>query len=79
MLFTDAYEPFGGTATLVAGTKAVADTKITANSVIECGVLTPGGAVGAPFVASKTAGTGFTLTSTSATDTSVVWYRVRKY
>lgn len=79
MLFTDGYEPFGGLVTLVAGSVAVADTKITANSIIECGTQSPAGTVGAPFVGVVTAGTGFTLKSTSGTDTSVLWYRVRKY
>lgn len=68
-----------GTATLVAGTKAVADTAITANSVIRVSTLTPGGTVGAPYIASKTAGTGFTITSTSASDTSVVQYWIDQY
>lgn len=79
MKFTDAYEPYGGTAVLVAGTVTVADTKIKAGSVIEVGVLTPGGTQGAPFVSTKTAGTSFVLQSTSTTDTSTLWYRVRIY
>ena len=78
-LFTDGYALPYATTTLVAGTKAVADTNVTANSIIECGTFTPGGTPGGLFLSAKTAGTGFTITSSSATDTSVVWYRVRAY
>ena len=74
--FDDAYEPYTGTAVLAAGTKAVTEPRVTANSVIFVTTLTAGGTVGAPFVASKTAGTGFTITSTSGTDTSTIAYRV---
>lgn len=68
-----------GDAVLVGGTKAVADTNITANSHIRLFLGAAGGAVGAPFVASKTAGTGFTITSTSATDTSTIHYEIVSY
>ena len=77
--FTDAYEPYTGTATLSSGSVTVSDTRITANSVIDVGVLTPGGTQGAPFVSTKTAGTSVVLKSTSGSDTSVLWYRVRKW
>ena len=75
-VFSDAYEPYTGTAVLVGGTKAVTESRVTANSIIQVMLLTAGGTVGAPFVASKTAGTGFTITSTSGTDTSTIAYKV---
>ena len=68
-----------GTASLVAGAATVADTKITANSVIRVHKLTPGGTSGAVFLNTKTASTGFTIGSTSATDTGVVSYEVLSY
>lgn len=67
------------TATLTAGTVTVADTKITANSRILVSVLVPGGTVGTPYVAARTAGTGFTITSTSGADTSVILYDILSY
>ena len=64
-----------GTATLVASTGVtVANTSVTNNTRIFVGQHTPGGTPGAPFVSSVTAGTGFTIKSTSSTDTSVVSY-----
>lgn len=65
-----------GTAALAAGTVTVANTSVTAGSRIFVGTATPGGTVGAPFVSSVTAGTGFTIKSTSSTDTSVVAYQI---
>ncbi len=78
------YRPFrgfmaSGTAVLAAGTKAVADAKITATSVIRLATRTPGGAQGALYVALLNAGVGFTITSTSNTDTSTVYYEVEAY
>lgn len=75
----DPYDVYDGTATLAAGTVTVNNAKVTANSVIDVGVLTPGGTQGAPFLSTKTAGTSFVIKSTSSTDTSVVWYRVRAW
>jgi len=71
-----AARPRLGTATLVAGSVTVALSTITAASQIFVGMQTPGGTVGAPFVFSKTAGTGFVIHSTSATDTSVIAYAI---
>jgi len=68
-----------GTATLAAGTVTVADTAITANSVIRLATRTPGGTQGSPYISALTAGTGFTITSTSNTDTSVIEYEVVRY
>jgi hypothetical protein len=78
-LFTDAYKLPLPTATLASGTVTVNDTNVTANTVVEVGVLTPGGTQGAPYLSTKTAGTSFVLKSTSGTDTSVLWYRVVTY
>lgn len=52
----------------------VADSNITANSMILIGLKTVGGTVGAiPAVQTKTAGTGFTVAGT-ASDTSDYFY-----
>lgn len=66
-----------GVATLVAGTVTVANTKVTANSRIFLTPQNTGGTPGAVRVASRVAGTSFTVTSTSGTDTSqVAWFIV---
>jgi len=65
-----------GRATLVAGTVTVANTSVTANSLIFLTVSTAGGTRGY-LSTTKSAGTSFTITSTSATETSVVdWHIV---
>jgi hypothetical protein len=61
-----------GLATLAAGTVVVATTKVTANSRIFLTAQTSGAAPGALRVSARTAGTSFTITSTSGTDTSTV-------
>lgn len=68
-----------GTAVLSAGTIAVANAAITAASKIHVFVQAPGGTVGAPFVSVITAGTGFTIASTSSTDTSTIAYEIESY
>lgn len=68
-----------GTATLVAGTVTVADTSITANSVIRLTSKTAGGTVGAPFVSARSAGASFTITSTNTADSSVIQYEILQY
>jgi hypothetical protein len=68
-----------GTAVLVTGTIAVANTFITAASIIKVFVQTPGGTVGAPFVSAITPTTGFTISSTSALDTSTITYEIESY
>jgi hypothetical protein len=68
-----------GTAVLVAGTNAVVNAAITAASKIKVYVLTPGGTVGAPFVSVVAAGTGFTISSTSSSDTSTIQYEIESY
>ena len=64
-----------GTATLVAGTVTVANTNITATSIITLSYKTIGGTAG---ILSYTlnAGVGFTINSSSNTDTSVVVYSI---
>lgn len=65
-----------GTATLVGGTVTVANTSVTANSRIFYSVSTAGGTQG-NLRYTKSAGTSFTITSTSATETSTVdWFIV---
>jgi len=68
-----------GTAVLVGGTVTVADTAITANSVIRLSHQTIGGTPGAVYVSAKAVGASFTVTSTSASDTSTVAYDVLAY
>lgn len=63
-----------GVATLVGGTIAVANTSVTANSRIFVSRMALGGTAGDLSVA-VVAATSFTITSSSATDTSVVaWF-----
>ncbi|HEY6022290.1 MAG TPA: hypothetical protein VIY48_21265 [Candidatus Paceibacterota bacterium] len=68
-----------GVATLAAGTVVVADTNITANSVIRVANKTIGGTPGAPYISARTPGTSFAITSTSGTDTSVIQYDIISY
>lgn len=65
-----------GTATLVAGTVTVANTSVTANSRIFLTSQVDGGTPGFLRVSARTAGTSFTITSGSATDTSTVAYEI---
>ena len=68
-----------GTTTLVAGSSGtIANTKITANSLVKIWNVKAGGTVGALSV-TLSAGTGFTINSTSGTDTSKVLYEVIYY
>jgi hypothetical protein len=62
-------------AVLVAGTKAVSLTSITANAKIFLNRSTTGGTVG-HLSYTISAGVGFTINSSSATDTSTVVYIV---
>lgn len=59
------------TATLVAGTATISDTDTTANTHVSPMVSTPGGTVGTLSV-TVTAGVGYTITSSSALDTSTL-------
>jgi hypothetical protein len=65
-----------GTATLAAGTVTVNNTSVTANSRIFLTAQSTGGTPGALRISARTAGTSFTITSTSGTDTSVVAYQI---
>ena len=65
-----------GTATLTAGTVVVANTSVTASSRIFLTGQTPGGTPGALNVSARTAGTSFTVTSTSGADTSTFAYEI---
>lgn len=65
-----------GTAVLVGGTVVVSNTAVTANSRIFLTAQNTGGTPGALRVSARTAGTSFTITSTSATDTSTVAYQI---
>jgi hypothetical protein len=61
-----------GRATLVAGAVVVANTTVTATSNIYVTSQVDGGAPGFLRVSTRTAGTSFTITSSSGTDTSTV-------
>jgi hypothetical protein len=63
-----------GVATLVAGAVTVNNTSITANSRIFLTSQVDGGTPGSVRVSARVAGTSFTITSSSGTDTSTVAY-----
>lgn len=65
-----------GTAVLVAGTVTVSTTAVTATSRIFLSIQAGGGTIGTPRVSAKTGGTSFTITSTSASDTSTVAWMI---
>ena len=65
-----------GVATLVAGSVVVSNTSVTANSRIFLTSQSDGGAPGFLRVSARTAGTSFTITSSSGSDTSVVAYEI---
>jgi hypothetical protein len=65
-----------GTAVLVAGAVTVADTAVTANSRILLTSQVDGGTPGFVRVSARVAGTSFTITSSSATDTSTIAYEI---
>lgn len=65
-----------GTAVLVGGTKAVATTVVTATSRIYITSNADGGTPGWLRVSTRTAGTSFTIQSSSATDTSTVAWMI---
>lgn len=66
------------TSAMTAGSIAVSDSAITANSRIWPTQLAPAGTPGALFVASKIASTGYTITSTSALDTSTLAIKIEE-
>lgn len=66
-----------GSVALVAGAATVATTAVTANSRILVTSQVDGGAPGFLRVSARVAGTSFTITSSSGTDTSTVaWFIV---
>lgn len=66
-----------GRSVLVGGTVVVANTSVTAVSNIYLTSQVDGGAPGFLRVSTRTAGTSFTILSSSGTDTSTVaWYMV---
>ncbi|MGW7281659.1 hypothetical protein ACWGIV_25850 [Streptomyces sp. NPDC054844] len=65
-----------GRAVLVAGTATVNTTSVTDGSEVFLTTQVPGGTVGAPYVSARVAGTSFTITSTSGTDTSTVGWQI---
>jgi hypothetical protein len=67
-----------GTATLVSGTIAIANTAVTANTKVRVWNDSASGIVGALSVAIE-AGTGFTIKSSSGSDTSTVYYEIVSY
>lgn len=70
--------PRRGTAVLSAGAATVANTSVTANSQILLTSQIDGGTPGFLRVSARTAGTGFTITSSSGTDTSTVAYEINE-
>ena len=69
-----------GVATLAAGTVTVNNTSVTANTRIFLTSQNNGasGTPGTPRVSARVAGTGFTITSSSATDTTTVAYELKE-
>lgn len=65
-----------GTVALTAGAATVANTSVTANSRIFLTSQVDGGTPGWLRVSARTAGTSFTITSSSGTDTSTVAYLI---
>jgi hypothetical protein len=66
----------GGTFTANSGSAVtVADSNLTANSVVVFGLKTAGGTPAAPFLVTVTPGTGFTVNS-GGSDTSVYNYLI---
>lgn len=65
----------GTTPAMTTGAVTVASTAVTANSIILYSVVTPGGTVGT-YTLTKSAGSSFTITSTSGTETSTFNYLI---
>lgn len=64
---------------MTAGSVTVGNTSVASGDMIILGVHTPGGTAGAPYISSRTNGTGFTISSTSTLDSSTVdWMLVQK-
>ena len=65
-----------GTARLVAGSVVVSTTFVRADSLILVTSQADGGTVGSLRVSARTAGTSFTITSSSGSDTSLVGWQI---
>lgn len=65
-----------GRVTLVSGSVSVTLPAVDAESVVLVSRMTPSGTIGHLSVPSVTPGTGFTITSSSASDNSLVGYAV---
>ena len=65
-----------GVVTLTGGTATVSNTLVTSNSIINLTHQNTSGTLGFLYVSSKNAGTSFTITSSSNTDTSIVGYLI---
>jgi hypothetical protein len=65
-----------GTGVLSSGTVVVSNTSVTANSRIFLTAQSVSGTAGALAVTARTAGTSFTVTSTSGTDASTFAYEI---
>lgn len=61
-----------GQAILVGGTVIVSNTTVTANTRIFLSHANTSGTLGHLYISARTAGTSFTITSSSGTDTSTV-------
>jgi hypothetical protein len=61
-----------GQAVLVGGTVTVSNTSVTANTRIFLSHANTSGTLGHLYISARVAGTSFTITSSSATDTSTV-------
>lgn len=66
------------TATLTAGSVTISNASITANSIVKAWSIAGAGTEGALYV-TLSAGSGFTIHSTSGTDTSKVYYEIVSY
>lgn len=74
---TEGTNAYMGTAALVAGAVTVNTNKVTANSRIFLSNQALGGAAGFLRISARVAGTSFTITSSSGTDTSTIaWWIV---
>lgn len=65
-----------GVATLSLGSATIDCTTIVSGDQIQLSYQSPSGVVGALFVASVTAGTGFVINSTSLLDSSIVNWKI---
>lgn len=65
-----------GTSVLVGGTVTVANTNVTANSVILLTSQVDGGTTGSLRISARNAGVNFTITSSSGADTSTIGWLI---